>query len=416
MGGVCCKSEPIDFTQDVELKHFDLQTAIGKGAFGKVKVVQHKNTKLKYALKYIDKKMCVEMKAVDCIIQERFLLEEIQSPFTCNLRYAFQDDENMFMVIDLMLGGDLRYLLNTKGALSEDLIQFYMAECSLGISYLHSKNIVHRDLKPDNILISETGHATLTDFNIATKFNPDRLMKSEAGSPAYMAPEMFIRKGYNQMIDWWSLGVIMYELLYGKRPFESNSSDGLKQAIMRDELAWRSTRELTTDCKSAISAFLKKDPKERMGGDDKVSQHEFFRALDWVKLRNHEGKPPFVPDTKNINCDFTHELEEILVNDNPLVAKARKPGEKKYAHLGEEIAREYEKMEAQFLNFDFTKPEDKKDQKDAILRSVAKLTPADDHDGASIATGVTVPHEEGDQEKEKAPEMPHSYSSETPVT
>ncbi|ORY36551.1 AGC/YANK protein kinase [Rhizoclosmatium globosum] len=328
MGGVCCKSEPIDFTQDVELKHFDLQTAIGKGAFGKVKLVQHKLTKQKYALKYIDKKMCVEMKAVDCIIQERFLLEEIQSPFTCNLRYAFQDDENMFMVIDLMLGGDLRYLLNTKGNLSEDLIKFYMAECVLGIAYLHSKNIVHRDLKPDNILISETGHATLTDFNIATKYNPDKLMKSEAGSPAYMAPEMFIRKGYNNMIDYWSLGVIMYELLYGKRPFEANTSEGLKKAIISDEVAWKSTRELSADCKSAITEFLQKEWNVRMGGDEKVSKHAFFKDLDWDKLKRHEGVPPFIPDTKNINCDFTHELEEILVNDNPLVAKARKPGEK----------------------------------------------------------------------------------------
>ncbi|KAJ3065975.1 hypothetical protein HDU98_010687 [Podochytrium sp. JEL0797] len=380
----CCKPEVIDFTQDVELKHFELQTAIGKGAFGKVKIVQHKNTKLKYALKYIDKRQCVEQKAVDCIIQERFLLEEIQSPFTCNMRYAFQDDENLFMVIDLMLGGDLRFLLNTsKHPLSEELIQFYMAECVLGISYLHSKNIVHRDLKPDNILISETGHATLTDFNIATQFKPEKMMKSEAGSPAYMAPEMFAKKGYNHMIDYWSLGVIMYELLYAKRPFESNSSDGLKKAIMHEEVVWKSAkRELSTNCQSVILAFLKKDWKERLGGDENVSKHEFFKEMDWEKLRKHEGKPPFVPDTKNINCDFTHELEEILVNDNPLVAKSQ------YAHLGEEVAKEYEKMEAQFLNFDFTKPDAKVEEKEAI-----KSKSANGHDASSRpSSNVTAPN------------------------
>ncbi|KAJ3377176.1 hypothetical protein HDU80_003436, partial [Chytriomyces hyalinus] len=247
----------------VELKHFELQTAIGKGAFGKVKLVQHKNTKEKYALKYIDKKMCVEMKAVDCIIQERFLLEDVHSTFICNLRYAFQDDENMFMVIDLALGGDLRYLLNTKGPLSEDLVRFYMAESSLGIKYLHSQSIVHRDLKPDNILISEKGHVLLTDFNIATRFKADKPMKSEAGSPAYMAPEMFFRKGYNCTIDWWSLGVIQYELLLGKRPFESNSSDGLKKAIMNDEITFKGNREISADTQDVIKAFLCRDPTKR---------------------------------------------------------------------------------------------------------------------------------------------------------
>ncbi|KAJ3247144.1 hypothetical protein HDU77_008708 [Chytriomyces hyalinus] len=385
MGLACCKPEAIDFTQDVELKHFELQTAIGKGAFGKVKLVQHKNTKEKYALKYIDKKMCVEMKAVDCIIQERFLLEDVHSTFICNLRYAFQDDENMFMVIDLALGGDLRYLLNTKGPLSEDLVRFYMAESSLGIKYLHSQSIVHRDLKPDNILISEKGHVLLTDFNIATRFKADKPMKSEAGSPAYMAPEMFFRKGYNCTIDWWSLGVIQYELLLGKRPFESNSSDGLKKAIMNDEITFKGNREIAADTQDAIKAFLCRDPAKRLGSrDNKVREHPYFKVLDWTLLPKLEVTPPFIPDTKNINCDFTHELEEILVNDNPLVAKARKPGEKKYAHLGEEIAKEYEKMETQFLNYDFTKPGQRKEEKEAIKRSNRNLHEEEGQQDSSI--------------------------------
>ncbi|KAJ3382046.1 hypothetical protein HDU84_004639 [Entophlyctis sp. JEL0112] len=388
MGTLCCKPEVIDFSQDVELKHFELLTAIGKGAFGKVKIVQHKQSKIKYALKYIDKKMCIEMKAVDCIIQERYLLEQIQSPFTCNLRYAFQDDENMFMVIDLMLGGDLRFLLNSKGPLADDLVQLYAAECSLGINYLHSKSIVHRDLKPDNILISETGHATLTDFNIATKFNPKKPMHSEAGSPAYMAPEIFKKTGYNQNVDWWSLGIIIYELLFNKRPFEASSSDGLKVAIMNDELTFKHSREISADCKSAISQFLAKDPEWRLQGREQISSHPFFSKLDWDAVERQEVKPSFIPDIKSMNCDFTHELEEILVNDNPLVAKARKPGENskirtddanatavEYAHLPPDIGKQYQKMEDQFLNFDYTKPEKDKEIKEKILNQVMSVTP-----------------------------------------
>ncbi|KAJ3208831.1 hypothetical protein HDU82_001857 [Entophlyctis luteolus] len=411
MGILCCKPEVIDFSQEVELKHFELLTAIGKGAFGKVKIVQHKQSKIKYALKYIDKKMCIEMKAVDCIIQERFLLEQIQSPFTCNLRYAFQDDENMFMVIDLMLGGDLRFLLNSKGPLAEDLVQLYAAECALGIDYLHSKSIVHRDLKPDNILISETGHATLTDFNIATKFNPNKPMQSEAGSPAYMgdsflsdvgdfvaklfpaAPEIFKKTGYNQNVDWWSLGIIIYELFYNKvglfpassvlfdqyskmqRPFEASSSDILKVAIVNDEVAFKHSREISADSKSAITQFLIKDPERRLQGRDQISSHPFFIKLDWDAVERQEVKPSFIPDIKSMNCDFTHELEEILVNDNPLVAKARKPGENKYAHLPPDIGKQYQKMEDQFLNFDYTKPEKDKELKSKILNQVLSVTP-----------------------------------------
>ncbi|KAJ3349720.1 hypothetical protein HDU83_000338 [Entophlyctis luteolus] len=393
MGILCCKPEVIDFSQEVELKHFELLTAIGKGAFGKVKIVQHKQSKIKYALKYIDKKMCIEMKAVDCIIQERFLLEQIQSPFTCNLRYAFQDDENMFMVIDLMLGGDLRFLLNSKGPLAEDLVQLYAAECALGIDYLHSKSIVHRDLKPDNILISETGHATLTDFNIATKFNPNKPMQSEAGSPAYMAPEIFKKTGYNQNVDWWSLGIIIYELFYNKRPFEASSSDILKVAIVNDEVAFKHSREISADSKSAITQFLIKDPERRLQGRDQISSHPFFIKLDWDAVERQEVKPSFIPDIKSMNCDFTHELEEILVNDNPLVAKARKPGENselnqalffgfwfltlatEYAHLPPDIGKQYQKMEDQFLNFDYTKPEKDKELKSKILNQVLSVTP-----------------------------------------
>ncbi|KAJ3024314.1 UNVERIFIED_CONTAM: hypothetical protein HDU68_008247 [Siphonaria sp. JEL0065] len=273
MGAACCKPETIDFTQEVELNHFELLRSIGKGAFGKVKVVKHKNSKNTYALKYINKEACIKMKAVDNIIQERKLLEEIHCPFVCNLRYAFQDDENMFMVIDLKLGGDLRFHLNKMGTLSEDIVQFYMAECALGLMYLHSKHVVHRDLKPDNILLDETGHACLTDFNIATYWKDDKPLNAVAGSMAYMAPEILDRVGYTYTIDWWSLGVIAYELLFGK--------------------------------------------------------------------------------SKKANFDATHELEEMLLEDNPLQAKPRKKDGKGGA-VSKLDPKEAEKMETKYTLFDYT--------------------------------------------------------------
>lgn len=210
MGASCCKPEAIDFEGEVNLFHFYLLRSVGKGAFGKVRVVQHKHTKTLFALKYINKQKCVKMKAVANIVQERRLLEEIDHPFVVNLRYAFQDDENCFFVLDLMLGGDLRFHLDRAGAMSEEIVRFYVAEIALAIDYLHSKRIVHRDLKPDNILLDEKGHAHITDFNIAVHFSDRRLLTGVAGSMAYMAPEILTKRGYSAPVDFWSLGILAY--------------------------------------------------------------------------------------------------------------------------------------------------------------------------------------------------------------
>ncbi|KAJ3103559.1 hypothetical protein HK100_004189 [Physocladia obscura] len=185
------------------------------------------------------------------------------------------------------------------------------------------------------------------------------------------------------------------------RPYESNSSDGLKKAIQSEALVFqKTTREISELCKSAISEFLQKDPSARLCGKEKISQHAFYKNLDWEKLEKQEVKPPFVPDTKNINCDFTHELEEILVNDNPLVAKARKSGENKYTHLGAEIAKEYEKMEVQFLNFDFTKPSNNKELKDKIL---GETKPREDDETIKSRLSGRTNNEDQGQSKSETP-------------
>lgn len=355
MGALCCKPEVIDFDGPVDLYHFYLLRAVGKGAFGKVRVVQHKQTKDLYALKYINKAKCIKMRAVSNIIQERRLLEEIDSPFVCNLRYAFQDDENMFMVLDLMLGGDLRFHLDRTGNMSQEVVRFYVAELALGLDYLHRLQIVHRDLKPDNVLLDEKGHAHLTDFNIAVHFSPRRPLTSIAGSMAYMAPEVLTKRGYLSSVDWWSLGVVAYELLFGRRPFRGKTNSALTHSILNDRCTFPENVEtiVSRETVSCIKSLLERDPRKRLGcrsGIDEFKAHPWFASLDWSAMEAKRVTPPFEPDSKKANFDATHELEELLLEDNPLKAKKRN-GNANFDALPPEMRQ----MEQHFLPFDHLK-------------------------------------------------------------
>lgn len=357
MGAVCCRAQPIDFDGEANLFHFILLRCVGKGAFGKVRVVQHKQTRELYALKYINKAKCVKMKAVANIIQERRLLEEIDHPFIVNMRYAFQDDENCFFVLDLMLGGDLRFHLERLGSLPEEVVRFYVAEIGSALAFLHEHRIIHRDLKPDNILLDERGHAHLTDFNIAVHYSERRLLTGVAGSMAYMAPEILAKRGYTYTIDWWSLGVCAYELIFGRRPFRGKTNSDLTHSISKDSL--RFPEDAESKCSraglQALKGFLEREPSRRMackpGGEDfgEVKRHPWFQNIDWETLETKEQIAPFIPDSKKANFDASHELEELLLEDNPLRARQRK--ERDISSLSAEMRQ----MEEQFAPYDFKK-------------------------------------------------------------
>ncbi|KAJ8516872.1 hypothetical protein ONZ45_g5877 [Pleurotus djamor] len=322
MGAVCCRPQPIDFDGEVNLFHFVLLRCVGKGAFGKVRVVQHKQTRDLYALKYINKSKCVKMKAVPNVIQERRLLEEIDHPFIVNLRYAFQDDENCFFVLDLMLGGDLRFHLERLGSLSEETVRFYVAQLSSALAFLHESKIMHRDLKPDNILLDERGNAHLTDFNIAVHFS-DRKLNSVAGSMA------------------------LYFILDPATNRHRISKDPLKYPEDADKKCSRAGMQV-------IRGLLERDVTKRFGckpngeGFQELRRHPWFKTIDWDTLESKEQVSPFIPDAKKANFDASHELEELLLEDNPLKAKARKANQ-------DNLSAEMRQMEEQFTSYDFKK-------------------------------------------------------------
>ncbi|KAL0077575.1 kinase-like protein [Phycomyces blakesleeanus] len=371
MGALCCKQDPLDLGGEVDLSHFVLLRSVGKGAFGKVRVVQHKGTKQLFALKYINKTKCIGMRAVDNIISERRLLEKISYGLTVNMRYAFQDDENLFMVLDLMLGGDLRFHLDRLGTIPEASVQFYAAQVALSLNYLHSKRIIHRDLKPDNILLNENGHAHITDFNIAVRFQESKPLTSIAGSMAYMAPEILQKRGYFAAVDWWSLGVVCFELLFGKRPFRGKTNEALQNAIMYDPLRFPENHSISSHAIEFLKALMTRDPNSRLGyneqGFARFKAHPWMQGMRWELLEHKQAVPPFVPDRKRANFDPTHELEEILLEENPLKVRKRSPKRSGSninmslkSHTSDanlpEMSPEWQRMEEKFLPFDFTKP------------------------------------------------------------
>ncbi|CAG8507868.1 10707_t:CDS:2 [Acaulospora colombiana] len=312
------------------------------------------------------------MDALINVFRERSMLEELDHPLVCNLRFAFQDDEYMYMVMDLMMGGDLRFHLNRK-TFTEDAIRFWIAELACAIRYLHSKGVVHRDIKPDNVLLDDLGHVHITDFNIARHIRADKPLTSHSGTCAYMAPEVFRGGGYGVTVDWWSLGVLFYECIYGR----SDNQEELKKMILKAPIKYLDMDPpVSPACVSAIQEFLERDISRRLGcgpnGFELIQKHPFFRNFDWPALENKELNPIFRPSSDRINFDATYDLEELLLEEQPLEAKSRrrKPRKRKDGE-GSEKEAQYQLIEEKFKPFDYTVFERYEGWVDPVTRCVA---------------------------------------------
>uniref|UniRef100_A0A3Q2KTM7 Serine/threonine-protein kinase 32A n=1 Tax=Equus caballus TaxID=9796 RepID=A0A3Q2KTM7_HORSE len=291
MSAATARRPVFDDKEDVNFDHFQILRAIGKGSFGKVCIVQKRDTEKMYAMKYMNKQQCIERDEVRNVFRELEILQEIEHVFLVNLWYSFQDEEDMFMVVDLLLGGDLRYHLQQNVQFSEDTVRLYICEMALALDYLRSQHIIHRDVKPDNILLDEQGHAHLTDFNIATIIKDGERATALAGTKPYMAPEIFQSfvnggTGYSFEVDWWSVGVMAYELLRG----------------------W----------------LLTVDPKHRVSSLQDMQAAPSLAGVLWDDLSEKKVEPGFVPNKGRLHCDPTFELEEMILESRPLHKKKKR--------------------------------------------------------------------------------------------
>ncbi|TQS33768.1 hypothetical protein Golomagni_05874, partial [Golovinomyces magnicellulatus] len=360
----------------VSLNHFRLLRVVGRGAFGKVRIVERKDTGLSFALKYIRKDEVVKSESVRNIIRERRMLEHVNHPFICNLRYSFQDIEYMYvdsylqprpvfsfcrivfqtnqrffvsfyryLVVDLMSGGDLRFHISRK-TFTEEAVRFWIAELGCALRYIHGQNIIHRDVKPDNVLLDADGHVHLTDFvsfaplsftqtletngassqNVASDIVPGRILSSKSGTLAYLAPEVYAGKGYDVKADWWSLGVLFYECIYNKRPFDGTNEATLSQQVQQASPKYPVTQPpVSLPCLYAIGSALDPNAKKRLGHTwESFIHNDFFRAIDFDLLEQKRIEPIFIPSSEKTNFDATYDLEELLLEEAPLEARARR--------------------------------------------------------------------------------------------
>ncbi|KAJ3074472.1 hypothetical protein HDU98_011155 [Podochytrium sp. JEL0797] len=251
----------------------------------------------------MNKEEIIKRGSAEHVLSERRLLEEAQSPFIVNMRYAFQDDEHLLMILDLKLGGDLRFHLTYKGAFVESRAKFYFAEVSCALGYLHELKIVHRDIKPDNILLDELGHASVTDFNVACHYRDEKPMHSKSGTARYMAPEVVSGTGYLNQIDWWSLGITTFEMIYGHPPFRARHKDELRKAIQNDPVEFPKTTKspVSEVAIRFLTELLTRPLPDRLGSNEnggyaKIRAHDWFKDTDWKKIENKEVPVPFKPD------------------------------------------------------------------------------------------------------------------------
>eukprot|EP00163_Fabomonas_tropica_P010338 TRINITY_DN2044_c1_g1_i2.p1 TRINITY_DN2044_c1_g1~~TRINITY_DN2044_c1_g1_i2.p1 ORF type:complete len:272 (-),score=64.33 TRINITY_DN2044_c1_g1_i2:108-923(-) len=252
-----------------------------------------------YAMKLMKKRHILEKGIVKYSFIERNTLQKMQHPFLNQLVYSFQTDEHVVLVTNYLNGGDLFFHLNQQGVFSEETARFYAAELVLAFEYLHDRTIVYRDLKPENVLLDKKGHVCLTDFGFCKEeVVSDSATMTICGTPNYMAPEMLLKKGYGNAIDWWSLGVLIYEMLTGGHPFAADNHMKTYQLIVKEEPFI--PPYLSKNIQDLLSKLLTKDPTQRLGynGADEIKSHPWFSGLKWDAIFNKQIKPPLNPKVK----------------------------------------------------------------------------------------------------------------------
>ena len=289
---------------DTNIQQFDLVSEIGKGSFGVVTKAVHLATGDVFAIKILSKASLMERHAVRYVKREWRVLEKASSPFVVKLHKGFTDSNYFYFVLEFCPGGDLAYHLDCdeNNRFSEERAQFYAAELVLAIAFLHSLGVIYRDLKPDNVLLDAKGHVRVADFGLCKEgIGPTGKSHSFCGSPAYLSPEMLAGTGHGHALDWYGLGILIFEMLSGLPPFYSRDRNKMWSDIRHRPLSAGALATFSGPAASLLSALLEKDEEKRLGsvpgaqGSQAVKTHPFFHGIDWNSIEAREVPPPFIP-------------------------------------------------------------------------------------------------------------------------
>jgi len=267
---------------------------IGRGGFGRVLLVKKKDSGQIYAMKVLKKRFIVAQNQVTHTTTERNVMVKLEHPFLTKLHFAFQDEKNLYFVMDFINGGELFHHLRREKKFSEERTKFYAAEIISAITYLHTRGIVYRDLKPENVLLGREGHVVVTDFGLAKEgLHGEQRTETRAGTPEYLAPEVIKGEKYTKSVDWWAVGILVYEMLTGAPPFYDNDIQKLFHKITAGDLLVPDN--LTSDAGDFLAKLLTRDPTKRLSDPAKIKAHPWFKSIDFEKLEAKEIQPPFIP-------------------------------------------------------------------------------------------------------------------------
>lgn len=341
----------------LKIEDFELLKVVGKGSFGKVMQVRKKDTSRIYALKTIRKAHIISRSEVAHTLAERSVLAQINNPFIVPLKFSFQSPEKLYFVLAFVNGGELFHHLQKEHRFDVNRARFYTAELLCALECLHGFSVIYRDLKPENILLDYQGHIALCDFGLCKLDMKDEdRTNTFCGTPEYLAPELLLGQGYNKTVDWWTLGVLLYEMLTGLPPFYDENTNEMYRKILSDPLNFPSHEIVPPAARDLLTKLLNRDPKKRLGanGSSEIKSHEFFHGIDWRKLLQRKYEPTFKPsvvsniseagkkddvpqlcvnnllirnlqtdamDTANFDQEFTSEAPQDSYVDGPLLSQ-----------------------------------------------------------------------------------------------
>uniref|UniRef100_A0A673AWI1 Protein kinase C n=1 Tax=Sphaeramia orbicularis TaxID=375764 RepID=A0A673AWI1_9TELE len=330
------------------LKDFNFIKVLGKGSFGKVMLAELKGTEDVYAVKVLKKDVILQDDDVDCTMTEkRILALARRHPYLTQLYCCFQTRDRLFFVMEYVNGGDLMFQIQRSRKFDEPRSRFYAAEVTSALMFLHRNGVIYRDLKLDNILLDAEGHCKLADFGMCKEGIMNGVTTTTfCGTPDYIAPEILQELEYGASVDWWALGVLMYEMMAGQPPFEADNEDDLFESILHDDVLYPVW--LSKEAVSILRAFMTKNPAKRLGCvvsqgcEDAIKSHAFFREIDWVLLEQRKVKPPFKPriktkrDVNNFDQDFTKEDPVLTPTDEAIIRQINQEEFKDFSYCAPE--------------------------------------------------------------------------------